>query len=101
MKKTLFSLVLMALLLIISPTAFAFEIYSNINTPATLSLQTPRVTKCGTASCKIYWFGIVKLGDCSYQAALRNGKMSQVHHQDTQINGWFWLKTITTRVYGE
>jgi hypothetical protein len=101
MKKTLFSLALTGLLLTISSNANAFEIYGNINTPSNLSLQTAKSLKCGAASCKIYWFGIVKLGDCSYQAALRNGKMTQVHHQDTQTKGWFWLKTITTRVYGE
>jgi len=101
MKKTLFNLALMVSLLTISSTAFAFEIYSNINTPTNLSEQTAKYLKCGAASCKIYWFGVVKLGDCSYQAALKNGKMTRVQYQDTQTKGWFWLKTITTKVYGE
>ncbi|HBG49556.1 MAG TPA: hypothetical protein DDW90_08670 [Cyanobacteria bacterium UBA9971] len=101
MKKTLFNLALISSLLTISSSAIAFEIYSNINTPANLAQQTSKNIKCGVSSCKLYWFGIVKLGDCSYQAALKNGKMSRVQYQDTQTKGWFWLKTITTRVYGE
>ncbi len=101
MKKIFISLALASMLLSINSTASAFEIYSNINTPTNLSEQTSKSLKCGMAKCKIYWFGVVKLGDCSYQAALKNGKMTRIQYQDTQTKGWFWLKTITTRVCGE
>ena len=103
MKKVL-ATALFAGLLLASSNSFASEagkIYSNTTTPTKLSTQTAKSAKCGQASCKSYWFNFVQLGDCSYQAAMKNGGINQVHHQDTKVKGWFWKQTITTRVFGE
>ena len=100
MKKTLVVLGLLGLIAASSGVHAIPAIYADTSEPSTLSLQSPNSLKCGQASCKHYWFGIVKLGDCSYQAAMRNGGITQVHHHDTKNKGWFFLKEVTTKVYG-
>jgi len=105
MKKVL-ATALFAGLLLASSNSFAYgiakgTIYSSTITPGEMSTQTSRAGKCGQASCDAYWFGIVQLGDCSYQAAMKNGGITQVHYQDTKTKGWFWKQTMTTRVFGE
>lgn len=98
MKKLILSIVAVAAMT--APVLAAGAIYENSTEPAVLSLQTSRVCKVGTATCKNY-FGLVQLGDCSYDAAMKNGKITQVHHHDTKTKGWFFLKRQTTKVYGE
>ena len=100
MKKTLVVLGLLGFMATSSGAYAIPGIYTDTKEPTVLSLQTPNVTKCGQASCKNYWFGIVKLGDCSYQAAMKNGGITQVHHHDTATKGWFFLNKKTTTVYG-
>jgi hypothetical protein len=98
MKKIILSLVAVAALS--TPVFAKGVIYENSTEPSTLSLQTQKACKVGTATCKNY-FGLVQIGDCSYEAAMKNGKITQVHHHDNQVKGWFFLKRQTTKVYGE
>ena len=98
MKKILFSLMAVCML---STPVFAFGgLYSDTIEPAALGLQQVRTARVGCSKCDSY-FGIVQLGDCSYEAAMRNGKINYVNHHDTQVKGWFFFRHITTRVYGE
>lgn len=98
MKKFLLSLVAVSML---STPVFAFGgLYSDTVEPSALSQQPVRPCKVGRATCDSY-FGLVQLGDCSYEAAMKQGRMTQVNHHDTQVKGWFFFRHITTRVYGE
>lgn len=98
MKKVLFSLV--ALFMLSSPVLAFGGLYSDTVEPSALSQQPVRPCKVGKATCDSY-LGVVQLGDCSYEAAMRNGKITQVNHHDTAVKGWFFFRHITTRVYGE
>lgn len=53
----------------------------------------------GEASCtKIFFFA--RLGDCSYEAAKQNGKITNVHHTDMQVTNYFIVLKEKTLVYG-
>ena len=99
MKKVLFSL---AMFSVLSMPVLAKEglIYSDTVIPSRLANQAITSCKVGKAECQNY-FGLVQLGDCSYDAAMKNGRISHVKYHDTQIKGWFFLKHKITRVYGD
>lgn len=98
MKKIILSLAILSA--VSTPVMAAGYLYSDTAEPAVLSQQVIRSCKVGKATCDNY-MGLVQLGDCSYEAAMRNGKIGQVNHHDTYTKGWFFFKHITTRVYGE
>ena len=98
MKKIL--LTIAAAYLLSSPVLAAGALYSDTIEPGALPNQVPRTCKVGTATCDSY-LGMVQLGDCSYNAAMKKGGISFVNHADTQVKGWFFFQHITTRVYGE
>jgi hypothetical protein len=80
-------------------------LYTDIKTPLP-SLSTTAdaqgTTLVGKASCASYVW-VVALGDCSVQAAMKNGGISKVHHVDSEINSYFLgiYTKFTTVVYGE
>lgn len=96
MKKFFLAL---AMLCFVAQSANAGIIYENATYPTTVSLQTKSCSKRGSATCRNF-LGLVTLGDCSYHKAMKNGRISQIHHHDTQKYGWFFYRQITTRVYG-
>ena len=98
MKKIILSLAVCSMLA--TPVLASGFMYNDTVEPAVLSQQPIRACKVGKATCDNY-MGLIQLGDCSYDAAMRNGKISQVNHHDTYTKGWFFYKHITTRVYGE
>ncbi len=55
--------------------------------------------KVGTAEAKCY-FGVVGLGDCSIDAATKNGDIKDVKYIDRSVKNLFGFSTITTKVYG-
>jgi hypothetical protein len=58
-------------------------------------------SKVGNASCTSI-LGIVAFGDCSINAAARNGNISKIHHVDhgaTSVLGIY--SSFETHVYGE
>lgn len=97
MKKVILSLV--AISLLSAPSIAAGWLYNDTVVPSDLAVQPLGSCKVGKATCDNY-FGLVQLGDCSYEAAMRNGKINNVNHHDTHIKGWFFFNHITTRVYG-
>ncbi|MDD3435514.1 MAG: TRL domain-containing protein [Candidatus Gastranaerophilales bacterium] len=97
MKKLLLSLAVVSVLS--SPALAAGWLYNDTVEPSTLSQQPVSPCRVGKATCDNY-LGFIQLGDCSYEAAMRNGKISHVNHHDTHIKGWFFYTHITTRVYG-
>lgn len=98
MKKTILSLAALAML---SAPAFATGfLYNDTVEPTTLSQQQVTSSKVGRAECTNY-LGFVQLGDCSYEAAMRNGRICHVNHHDTCTKGWVFFKHIVTKVYGD
>lgn len=98
MKKTIFSLAAIAML---SAPVFATGfLYNDTVEPTALSQQQVTSSKAGRAECNNY-FGMVQLGDCSYEAAMKNGRIAHVNHHDTRTVGWFFFKHIVTKVYGD
>jgi len=98
MKKLVLSLV--AVSLMGAPALATGFLYNDTIEPSALSQQPVKPCKVGKATCDNY-LGFVQLGDCSYDAAMRNGHITQVNHHDTYTKGWFFYKHTTTRVYGE
>lgn len=98
MKKIFLSLAALSVLSL--PAMAGGIIYENTQEPVTLSIQTKNFCKVGTATCKNY-FGLVQVGDCSYETAMKNGGIKNVHHHDTKTKGWFFCKKKTTKVYGQ
>jgi hypothetical protein len=98
MKKILLSLALVSMLA--APAMATGWLYSDTAEPSNLALQQVRPCKVGRATCDSY-FSLIQLGDCSYEAAMKNGRITEVNHHDTYTKGWFFFRHITTRVYGE
>lgn len=98
MKKIILSL--LAVSILSTPVLAKGALYNDTVEPSALSQQPIRPCKVGKATCDNY-FGLVQLGDCSYEAAMRAGKITQVNHHDTHTKGWFFFTHTTTRVYGD
>jgi hypothetical protein len=76
-------------------------IYTNVSIPNSAMDANARVVKSGKGECKSV-LGIVAWGDCSVQAAMKNGRLKKVHHVDNKVMSilFFYSKT-TTVAYGE
>lgn len=46
-------------------------------------------------------FGKLAVGDCSIDAAMRDGRIYRVHHVDTEVKDYILFQNVTTIVYGE
>ena len=58
-------------------------------------------TKVGTGECATI-LGMVALGDCSIDAAMKNGNITKVHHVDSEAMNILGIYArFTTKVYGE
>lgn len=103
MKHMVLRMVLvMVLALSISGCAL---LYNDLKTPLpSLSVEasTQTRTQVGTSSCASYVW-VVALGDCSVEAAMKNGSVSKVHHVDAEFKSYFFgiYTKFTTVVYGE
>ncbi len=96
---------LLMLALMVSGCAYAVSpvmggLYTGVKAPiAATNLE--KSSKTGTAVCKSI-LGIVALGDCSIDAAMKDGKISKVHHVDHETMSILFLyATYTTVVSGE
>ena len=68
-------------------------------TEAGVGFANGSASKRGVATATSY-FGIVALGDCSVNAAAKNGKISNITYYDTHVKNICGFKKLTTRVYG-
>ena len=75
-------------------------LYTGSTLPVDPELQTANADKKGTATCYNV-LSLVEWGNCGLQAAMQNGKMTQVHHWDMSKSGWIVFMKITTEVYGK
>lgn len=99
MKKIL---CLLAMSLIIGQSSAFAEgwLYTDATFPGGVELQTKNSPKVGKGTC-CNVLNLVEWGNCSYEAAMNNGRIKQIHHHDRNISGWIFFKKITTYVYGE
>jgi predicted small secreted protein len=75
-------------------------LYTDINVPVTATSNAD-ASKTGTATCKSY-LAMIAMGDCSIDAAKRNGNISRVSHVDQKANNILGLiGTYTVTVKGE
>ena len=80
-------------------------LYTNIKTPLpslSVNANAASQAKVGKATCTSYVWAVA-LGDCSTEAAMKNGDISKVHHVDykgkSYLLGLYIEDTLT--VYGE
>jgi len=75
-------------------------IYGKVKAPL-IATNLQESSKKGTAICKSI-LGVVAVGDCSIEAAMKQGKISKVHHVDYEsMNILFVYSTFATIVLGE
>lgn len=94
--------VLFALMLMMTqaPSAKADGLlYTESTFPADTAEQTNYSSKVGTGTCYNV-LGLVEWGNCGFQKAMKNGRISQIHHYDIEKSGWIFFKKIKTHVYG-
>lgn len=73
-------------------------LYTDINVPVTAT-SNAEASKTGTSTCKSY-LAMVATGDCSIDAAKKNGNISRVSHVDqksTNILGLIGTYTVTVK----
>lgn len=75
-------------------------LYTDSTAPSGIEIQTKNSSKVGKAICNNV-LNLVEWGDCSFDAAMKNGQINQVHHHDTNVMGWIFFKKVTTYVYGD
>jgi hypothetical protein len=75
-------------------------LYTDLKAPVTATSNTGS-SKVGTGECTSI-LGMLALGDCSIDAAMKNGNITKIHHVDHDAMSFFWIYAkYTTRVYGE
>jgi len=98
--------IILSLILIISgcsasPVTGIF--YTDVTYPSgdKVATEAVRSDKVGVASCQSVLF-LVAWGECSIDAAMKEGDISKVHHVDqTSMNAYFFFSRHTVKVYGE
>jgi len=100
MKKALCLVAMAMVLSSIAPVLAEGILYTDSTIPSSIDLQTRESSKCGAATCYNV-LDLVEWGNCGINAAMRNGRIKQVHHSDTNTTGWIFFKKVTTQVYGE
>ena len=75
-------------------------LYTDLKAPVTATSNTGS-TKVGTGECTSI-LGMLALGDCSIDAAMKNGSITKIHHVDYDAMSFFWIYAkYTIKVYGE
>jgi hypothetical protein len=104
MKKTLkiMSLVCVALGLTACATPYPVGgIMTSVNLPVQVTSNDGASSKVGEAVCKSY-LAMISTGDCSIDAAKKNGNITKVHHADWHAKNFLGLiGTYRLMVYGD
>lgn len=76
--------------------------YTKLTLPVTATgVGSPDIEKIGTAECKSYC-GMVALGNASIEAAMKNGRLTKVHHVDWDVISYAGIYAkYKVIVYGE
>lgn len=105
MKKFALSLVFVSLMLLSGCAAVGMSpvtgfIYTDVKAPVTVT-NNSKGTKTGEAVCSSI-LGIVATGDCSIDAAAKNGNITKVHTVDYKTKNILGVyATVTVIVTGE
>lgn len=94
MKKVLVLVVLLGLLAGCSSAGLVGGIYTNVTTPVNAT-SNERGAKTGTAKC-LSVLGIAATGDCSIEAAAKNGNITEIKTVDKKsysVLGLFYEQT--------
>jgi hypothetical protein len=75
-------------------------VYNNYKTSMFAMENVSKYSKVGKATM-VNYLGLARIGDDSYQTALKNGGISKIHHVDLESKGTIFKKVMTTYVYGE
>ena len=106
MKKTIGCLLLVMFLagsfmgcaMVVAPVTGG--LYKDVKAPVTATSNTGS-SKVGTGECTSI-LGMLALGDCSIDAAMKNGNITKIHHVDYDAMSVFFIYAkYTTIVYGE
>lgn len=60
------------------------RLFTNVSLPVTATGASGAAESVGVATCKSY-LGMVALGDCSIQAAMENGNITEVHSVNWKV----------------
>lgn len=79
--------------------------YVNLATPTpnlSVKLDAQEVNKRGSAACTGFLW-VFATGDCSVQSAMRSGRITKVHHVDTETRVILWgaYSELNLVVHGE
>ena len=104
MKKVLLLSSLFIAALGFNSLAMAYEpfeagLWADIKSPSSEAQNIGLGSKVGKATCRSY-VGLVKLGDCSLKAAMKNGHISRVNGADWEKSWKLLYGTKTLVVYG-
>lgn len=104
MKKTLKNLALTGVVLGLTACATPYPlggIMTNVNLPVQVTSNSGSSSKVGEATCKSY-LAMFSSGDCSFDAAKKNGGISKVHHADWSAKNFLGIVgTYKLMVYGD
>jgi len=104
MKKTLKILALASVASGITACATPYPIggiMTNVSLPVQVTSNDGAPSKVGEATCKSY-LAMISTGDCSIDAAVKNGGISKVHHADWHAKNFLGLVgTYKLMVYGD
>lgn len=105
MKKALFLSLFLVMAFGFSSVAMAYEpyeggIWTSVKTPSGEVSNQRLGSKVGRATCTNY-VGLVKVGDCSLKAAMKNGHISKVNGADWEKSWKVIYGTKTFVVYGD
>ena len=78
---------------------FKLKCFKETKQPGQTSTHAQPV-KTGIATCKSY-FGLVALGDCSINTAMKNGKISILSYYDEDITNILGFKKVVIKAYGQ
>lgn len=100
MKKGLCLLAAALIMANLTPAFAEGWLYTDSTRPGDFELQSKTDVRTGYAKCYNV-LNLVEWGNCSFDAAMENGKIKQAHHYDYNVNGWIFFKKVTTIVHGE
>ncbi len=75
-------------------------LFTNVDAPVAAT-SNPSYTKVGTATC-FSFLGLIAAGSCSIETAITNGKITKIHHIDSESFSLLGIfATYKVKVYGE
>lgn len=104
MKKVVFTVMALACLGLLTGCATSYPVgsfYTELKLPVAVTGNDVKGMKTGTATCKSI-LSLLATGDCSIEAAMKNGGITKVHHVDWEVENILGIiGNYKLTVYGE